>query len=348
MAATLDIIISNNETKNISVPYMDTEPTFFILERIRSKLGTKTEDIKRQDLYLNGKRIFDLQKSVDYYRIFGRTLTYRALADKDITIEVVPLSGPSDKIVCQTSSTVKDLKDKYWQMKGGYWESRFIYNRMEMHPDDILHDLGIRNDCTVYIIVRLRGGGSLPGIVFSDVSDTSNVRKIEFSQNAPSGRFAAPGTNVECDCICTPTHNVICTKGYGRIELSEETFECPNCGRSDGIVPITVGFMECKHRFHGIKETGEQYSSEWVEVKERDCYQLFDASNTITWRRLMIESVKQEERSACTICLDKLLSFETLSCGHQFHTECINGWAGECPNCRYNKHLKTGRAAVAV
>ncbi|KAF9087944.1 hypothetical protein BGX29_000542, partial [Mortierella sp. GBA35] len=47
------------------------------------------------------------------------------------------------------------------------------------------------------------------------------------------------------------------------IELAESTFKCPNCFKSDKIVPVTVRFMMCKYRFFGIKANGEQYTSDW-------------------------------------------------------------------------------------
>ncbi|KAG0361826.1 hypothetical protein BGX24_005268, partial [Mortierella sp. AD032] len=349
MSARLDVIVADSETRTVNVPYKDTEPVFFVLERIRSQLGTKTEDLKRQDLYINGKRILDQEKSMGHYRIFGRTLTYRALTDKDITLQIKCLTGVTRTMVCQPTLTGKDLKNLYWQQYDiPFGMARFIYEGKEVWDDSILHEMGIRADCTLHVVLRLRGGGNLPGIVFSDVSDTSNVRKVQFSQNAPRGRFAAPGTNVECNCACTPTHKIICTKSYSTLELSESTFECPNCNRTDAIVPVTVGFMQCKYRFHGIKETGEQYSSDWVEVNQRDCYQLFSSDNTTAWRRLVIESVDLRECDECTICLEKLQSFSTLECGHKFHDGCTNGWTGPCPNCRFNQHLTTGRAAESA
>ncbi|KAG0069136.1 hypothetical protein BGZ89_003477, partial [Linnemannia elongata] len=59
---------------------------------------------------------------------------------------------------------------------------------------------------------------------------------------------------------------------------------------SDRITPITVGFMQCKYRFHGIKLSGEQYTSDWRKVTKDDCYQVFKPDKQVHWRRLVIES----------------------------------------------------------
>ncbi|KAG0314272.1 hypothetical protein BGZ97_009446 [Linnemannia gamsii] len=321
MTANLDVIIANNrDGQTVNVPYKDTEPVFYVLERIRSQIGINQEDIKRQDLYINGKRIQDYQKSMDYYRIFGNTLTYRALPDKDITLQVKCLDGQTRPIVCQSSITFQEFKHLYWQRYGvPPHMARFIFQNRELRDGSLLHEFGIQDDCTLHLVVRLRGGGAVyPGMVFSDVSNSSNVRKVQFSMNAPEGRYADVGTNVECECACTPTHQVICIKNLGLLELTESTFECPNC---------------------------EQFSSDWVDVTERDCYQLFDAGDTTVWRRLVIESADLNCKSECTICLDRLVTFDTLACGHSFHTNCISAWNGSCPNCRFNQHLVTGRAA---
>ncbi|KAF9919848.1 hypothetical protein FBU30_010465 [Linnemannia zychae] len=80
MVAKLDVIIANTRYNviSVSVPYKDTEPIVFLLQRVRSQLGIKLEDIEHNDLYFNGKRVEDQQKSISYYRIYGRTLTYFA------------------------------------------------------------------------------------------------------------------------------------------------------------------------------------------------------------------------------------------------------------------------------
>ncbi|OAQ22974.1 hypothetical protein K457DRAFT_1885322 [Linnemannia elongata AG-77] len=347
MIGKLDIIIANNSnTKSVNVPFKDTEPVYYILERVRSKLGASKEDITRQDLYVNGKLIEDQQKSIGYYRIFGRTLTYRALDNVVFKIEVKTLTGRLYTFPnCHRLFRISDMKALIEPLERCRPEmQRIIFAGTQLEDEKTLQDYNIYEDTMFHLVLRLRGGGGgiIPGIVFSDVSNSSNVRKVKFSDRAPPGRIASPGTNVECNCACTPSHQVICAKKFGSLELVDTTFVCPNCGRHDRIVPVTVGFMSCKYRFHGIKGTGEQYTSNWVDVKERDCYQLFEADKSTVWRRLVIESVDRHACEECTICLEPLENFETLGCGHCFHTACIADWNGSCPNCGFNKHLTTG------
>ncbi|KAF9154469.1 hypothetical protein BG015_000877 [Linnemannia schmuckeri] len=327
MIGKLNIIIANSNIKSVNVPFKDTEPVYYILERIRLKLGTKKEDIKRQDLFVNGKLIEDQQKSIGYYRIFGRTLTYRALINIVFTIEVRTLTGRVYTFpdyhrlfrISNIKALIEPLERCHPELQ------RLVFAGTQLDDKKTWQDYNINEDTTFHLVLRLRGGGGgiNPGIIFSDVSNTSNVRKIEFSDRAPRGRIASPGTNVECNCACTPIHRVICAKKFGSLELVDTTFVCPNCDWYDRVVPVTVGFMSCKYRFHGIKGTGEQYTSDWVDVKDRDCYQLFEADKNTGWRRLMIESADRHACEEYTICLGPMQNFDTLGCGYCFHTACI-------------------------
>ncbi|KAK5805596.1 hypothetical protein F5H01DRAFT_354017 [Linnemannia elongata] len=346
MAATLDVIIADKPGQHVTVPYKDTQPIFFLLERIRSQLGTKEEDIGRQDLYINGRRLEDLQQTIAYYRIFGRTLTYKDRPKNNIVVTIKKLSGASVTMEVHSSMRVSEFKEMFHRKERiPVDQCRFIFAGKQLEDQLQLCEYNIQKDCVIHLVLRLRGGGMAPGLVFSDVSDTSNVRKVQFSMTAPPGRVAAPGTNVECKCACTPSHHVICIKQFGVLELSEESFICPNCYKSHKISPVTVGFMKCRYRFHGIKATGEQYTSDWKDVTDDDCYQLFNPDKSTTWRRLMIESTNASDCDECSICLERLRTFDTLGCGHKFHSNCISAWSGSCPNCRFNQHLTTGRAA---
>ncbi|KAF9082915.1 hypothetical protein BGX23_011959, partial [Mortierella sp. AD031] len=105
------------------------------------------------------------------------------------------------------------------------------------------------DESILHLVLSLHGGGILPGVIFSDVSDTSGLLKVQFSTNVFRGRLAAPRSSV--------------SRSLETIELAESTFKCPNCFKSDKIVPVTVRFMMCKYRFFGIKANGEQYTSDW-------------------------------------------------------------------------------------
>ncbi|KAF9325712.1 hypothetical protein BGZ91_002272 [Linnemannia elongata] len=86
-------------------------------------------------------------------------------------------------------------------------------------------------------------------------------------------------------------------------------------------------------------------SSDWMDVKEHDFHQLSNGSKTTVWRCLIVESADLKELSECTICLEQLRIFDTLSCGHRSYTNCISTWSESCPHCRFNRYLATDRTA---
>ncbi|KAG0099825.1 hypothetical protein BGZ93_005756 [Podila epicladia] len=81
----------------------------------------------------------------------------------------------------------------------------------------------------------MRGGHTLSGISFSDVSMPSSVHKALFLPTAPLGTV---------------------------YWVSDASFKCPNCRRLDHLIPVTVGFYCCKNRYRGTKATGNKYASD--------------------------------------------------------------------------------------
>jgi len=335
---TLDILIAKDPGKVVTVPYKDSEPIFFILQRVSNKLqenGIQTE------LFINGILAEDPRFSIAKYRIYGSILTYRSSGGNDIMVFVRALSGRTRTIMCSPLWKVNDLKETICKMDNVPTKYYTLVNEGKVLSDEeTLSSYGISSCSTIHAAPRLRGGISRKGIEFVDVSDTSAVRIVKLSKTAPKGRVCAPGTNVECQCECTPGYRVICQQHFGTIELVETLFRCPNCEQVNKILPVTVGFMECKYRFHGIKQSGEQYSSEWTFVTERDKYQQFKPDNQTVWTRLVMESATLDEVDDCVICLAPLdKDTQMLACGHLFHRKCYAKWNSSCPVCRFNQHL---------
>ncbi|KAF9538864.1 hypothetical protein EC957_006080 [Mortierella hygrophila] len=121
----------------------------------------------------------------------------------------------------------------------------------------------------------------------------------------------SPGINIESASRCTSTHRVVFKEAFGTLAITQAFFACPNCGGSDGITPITVGFIRCKYRFRGTKASGELYTSGWKEVATDDYHQLFVSSKEISWRQLDIETacLGYDE---CPICSELMKEFEAL------------------------------------
>ncbi|KAG0313191.1 hypothetical protein BGZ97_010427 [Linnemannia gamsii] len=363
MAPKLDVIIANSGHRDtINIPYRPDEPIFFLLKRIYIKLKIGNKPVNGQDdLFLNGRKLEDRNQTMEYYRIFGHTLTFGFKVEVNA---VMQNRVPSDESKDKADLALERRAVCNWEIQSD--NTTTVGSAIPWIACGVVTICGVAMLCAVSGVgvaslggvAKLAGGTSLSGSV-SVISKRSLVggsglvgtaslsggagvvgATIKFSEKAPPGRIGSPGTNVECKCDCTTSHRVICMKSFGTLEIAQAVFVCPNCGLSNSITPVTVGFILCKYRFHGIKASGEQYTSDWKDVTENDCYQLFSADNSIHWRRLIIESANLGHFDDCLICLESLeATTQALDCGHCFHTECIRQWQGPCPSCQYNTHL---------
>ncbi|KAF9928881.1 hypothetical protein BGZ65_006057 [Modicella reniformis] len=345
MVATLDVLIAERPGQSIKVPYDDHEPIYFLLQRISLKLHGKIDPYPRQiNLYMNGIPLPDREESIARYRIFGNLLTYRSTKAGDMMVYVT-LRGKKIAFSCNGSDTLNRLKSMIAQAEFIPVDQQSLsFDGRELQAGKTLKQYHILHGCTVHLAVRLRGGGFayIPSsVMFSDISDTKSVCKVEFSESAPKGRTTCHGTNIECECECTPDYQVICRKEFGKIELSVDSFKCPNCDGCQNIALVTVGFVECKYRFHGVKATGERHTTEWVEVTKDDCYQYFNPIKTIGWKRLVIESAELCALDKCSICLQPMSNTTSPNpcCGHRFHSTCYAKWNSSCPTCHLNQQL---------
>ncbi|OAQ22313.1 hypothetical protein K457DRAFT_1887481 [Linnemannia elongata AG-77] len=348
---TLHIINANGgPEETIAVPYIPNESISALLKRIQTTFSSNGSMSNiREDLYLNGKRLKDKSKTLAYHRIFGRTLTYRVLSARSngripFSIQVITPAGKIIPLICHSYTLVEDVKDMIREKEGiADTEQTITYAGMQLVDSHMLQFYRISAGSALHAVLPHLCTVTLPGILYLDnkIGTHMGVRKIRFSRNASRGRVPNIGTNVECECKCTPGPIIIVQKGLGTLELAKATLTCPNCGKSDKIVPVAFGFLKCKYRYHGIQASdGAQFTSDWEEVHADDRYHLVNADiKKAGWRRLVVESAGLHQYDPCTICLEPLRKYEAFVCGHQFHSVCARKWKGFCPNCHNNKHL---------
>ncbi|KAK3806730.1 MAG: ubiquitin-related domain-containing protein [Benniella sp.] len=339
---TLDILLANQPGKSIAIPYNDDELISTLIQRISRHLDEDDADIHERDLYINAIRIKDHDKIISQYRVFGNCFTYHPLRKSNlITVYVTTLMDRSIHVQCDPSHTIYRIKEML-ELKEGYppFIQRLVFGGKLLNDETrSLASLDITHESKIHIVLAI-GGGNAGAAETLTLSDVTVMRKYQFTEAAPEGRLCMRGTNIECQCPCTPDYLVVSPRLYGLVNLIDSQFECPNCRSMNTASPITAGFVECRYRFHGIKSTGEQYSSEWKEVTAEDCYQLFDTSCKATWVQLFIESTNLFTSEVCALCLGHMDESEQRDCGHRFHGTCSGHW-DPCPRCRFNQHLIT-------
>lgn len=348
MANTLAVYITSDPGSIVQVPFTPYEPIYYVLERTSNVLGQDPQKVRGRKLYVNSVPILDLSKSVDYYRILGNGFSYSSQPTGGFGIYVKGLTGKSIFISCDSYDTIEDIMQKIEDRDGTPQnEMRLIYGGKSLEPHLTLCYYQIQKDATLHLVLRLRGGLSLTstlGVKFADVSDQTAIQRIPFSKDVPPGRICCYGTNIECRCDCNDgKYLVICKQSFDIVELTSANFKCPVCHRAR-LSPVTAGFVGCKFRFHGIKTSGEQYTSEWMATAVKDGYARFDPKKQASWYRLMIESVSLHgaaHHGRCMMCLEKMWEPKELTCGHHYHAECFARW-DRCPTCHYNKSLTTG------
>ncbi|KAH8552556.1 hypothetical protein BGW37DRAFT_519326 [Umbelopsis sp. PMI_123] len=351
----MDVLFANDPGKSVNVKFRLNEPVSIFKDRVSNELFNDFPqyDLKKTEFFVNGVKVVDTEKDVEYYSVLGNVWTISAaeyIDDANLmnpTGQVIycrTLTGKKLELPMKRDYTVNRVKFMIYQKEGiPPDQQRLVFAGKQLEDKKHLSSYNIEDKSTMHLILRLRGGGygDTP-FMFTDVSNESSITKIQFAPHdkVKKGRFVENGTNVEILCNCT-SYQIISPKMYGLFDLERDTLKCPNCSRSDQNKAVTVGFVECEYRIHGIKMDNSQYTSDWITVEKTDNYVLYDTKKAgiTTWKRLLIESKKLGVKDLCTICLEPLDTITTNPCGHRFHATCISQWHLSCPNCRAPRTL---------
>ncbi|KAG0344923.1 hypothetical protein BG004_004080 [Podila humilis] len=265
---TLDILVAKQPGKVMKVPYHLEEPVYFLTRRVSFFLGETAQSHIRQSLHIRGIPLLDPAKPLSFYRVCGVALTYFSEPKNDINILFRGLNGKTmvkvipDKVHSQENfspsfSTAKTTPPTTAELHED--DIQLIFNGKHLSDGNLdLIASSLVSGSTVHARCLLRGGGGK--FKFADVSQPCHVRKLSWASLPIPDRTASYGTNIEGRCPCTPEYAVVDEKHFGCIELSTGKCACPRCLKP--LKPVTVGFALCKYRFHGIKYSGEQYTSD--------------------------------------------------------------------------------------
>ena len=201
-------------------------------------------------------------------------------------IYVKTLSGNTLTIECEPSDTIETVKQLISKM--GVPKKIYIRENQHQTPKDIINnpkieydhidpdqqrlifaghqledtrtlaDYNIKEYSTLYLVLRLQGGGGLIGINFVDV-EKGLIQNLSFSKSAPEWRKVDEGLNLfglcknsECKAFNKEVVHIVGIKNQ-KYNLQENilNIKCPIC--KGHMVPTTCGFWNCEYQFEGEK-----------------------------------------------------------------------------------------------
>ncbi|CAH0491607.1 unnamed protein product [Peronospora farinosa] len=229
---------------------------------------------------------------------------------KGLVVCVKTLTGKSVTIVCASNDTVDCVKSQIRVTAHvPVDDQRIMYGSKQLEDHRKLSYYKIKNNSSLYLIARLRGGFSKAPSAsrsFVDVSNGSKVVKRELSHTAPDWRECTKGLNVEgfCENVGCRAYGerIVHRMGFDYFNLMKENdVECPECNTE--VKPITCGFYSCAWKFEGIKTSDSfSISSRWQEAKEENIYHRFDERcNTVNWSSLVLMAKPLEEATAAKL-----------------------------------------------
>ena len=271
--------------------------------------------------------------------------------EKDLTIFVKDLCAVTRFLDLINSDTVETMKLKHQKKcKVSPDQQRLIFAGKQLDDGRTVQSYGIRDDAILHMVLRLRGGGGGPPTLFADVSNTNAVITRPWSESAPNWRVVKDG-RMSLEGIC---ENESC-RAHGHMVIHNEInseFDlildaglvcCPICHKK--VIPKKPGFNNCFYRIEGIKAEeeldGEIFIKDWKRVGNNyETYNEGEAGEA-KWKRLQFfirpltcvghSITKLPVPSHCAICFDKMEHpISTLTCGHHFHEDCIEGWDATC------------------
>lgn len=207
------------------------------------------------------------------------------------------LTGRTGVLNVEASDTIFKVKEAIDKDCGiPIDQQRLTFVGKMLVDDRTLMDYNIQNECTIHLILGLRGGGC-------EFSDLKEMEGLTIHEKGPNYLTIAEGMNYYCkceniECETQASGGVFITqKGFGFFNITkdkETKIPCKVCSQLSDFT--SLGLLDCKFLYKGFLSTNpSEMVSDKGLVDDKKFYRFKDDEEHITkWEKLIIIVTKNE------------------------------------------------------